>query len=60
MMSRHYPNGPAVRHLHEARKELFNLAQEATGSPEERLYEILLTVLEKLIHVEAGYFQNDD
>jgi hypothetical protein len=51
-----HPNDTATGHLYEAKAELIALQKEAGRTPQGRCYSILITDLEKLIHVEAGYF----
>ena len=54
-----HPNNTAVGHLYAAKAELSALAHEAGRGPAGRCYSIVLTDLEKLIHVEAGFFPRD-
>jgi len=51
-----HPNDTAVGHLYAAKAELIALQSEAGHSPAGRCYSILITDLEKQIHVERGYF----
>lgn len=51
-----HPNDTATGHLYAARAELIALQAGADRSPAGRCYSVLITDLEKVIHVEAGYF----